>query len=81
VFIDADRDGVFDATERSVLTDSRGNWSFRNLSAGSYTVRVVQQSGWSRTTPTTGTPAGAFTVTLSSGQAKTGLLFGQKRPA
>jgi hypothetical protein len=77
VFVDADADGVFDSTERSVLTDSSGNWSFKTLAAGTYRIRVVQQSGWSRTTPT----AGYHGVTLSSGGTSTGKLFGQRRIA
>jgi len=77
VFIDANGDGVFNSTERSVLTDAAGNWSFKNLAAGTYRVRVVQQSGWTRTTPT----AGYYSVTLTSGQASTGKLFGERRIA
>ena len=75
VFVDKDKDGIFDAGENSVLSDSSGNWKFKTLAAGSYTIRVVQQSGWVRTTPTTGT----FAVTLSSGGSATGKLFGEKR--
>ena len=58
-----------------MLSDSSGNYRFRDLLAGSYSVRVVQQSGWSRTTPTTG----SYSVTLSSGQTATNRLFGQRR--
>jgi hypothetical protein len=41
VFLDADKDGVFDSTERSVLTNSSGAYTFNGLSAGSYRVREV----------------------------------------
>jgi hypothetical protein len=75
VFIDADADGVFDSTERSALSDAAGNWSFKNLAAGTYRIRIVQQSGWTRTTPA----SGYHLLTLSSGQARTGLLFGERR--
>jgi hypothetical protein len=74
VFIDTDKDGVLDSTERSLLTDASGNWSFGGLLKGSYIVRVVQQSGTATTTPT----AGAFTITLGVGQAITGILFGER---
>ena len=74
VFIDTDKDGVWDSTEKSVLTDSSGNWSFKGESAKAFTVRVVQQSKFTRTTPT----SGSFAFTLAGGQTKTGLLFGQK---
>jgi uncharacterized delta-60 repeat protein len=75
VFIDANKDGIWQSSERSVLTDSGGKWSFANLTAGTYRIRVVQQSGWTRTTPT----SGSFDVTLSNGTVRDGLLFGQKR--
>ena len=74
VFIDSDSDGIWDSTERSVLTDGSGNWSFKDLIAGTYRVRVVQQTGWTRTTPS----VGYHGVTLTSGQTSTGKLFGEK---
>jgi hypothetical protein len=77
VFIDADLDGVFDSTEKSVLTSSSGAWSFKDLVAGTHRVRVVQQTGWTRTTPT----SGYHGVTLTSGQTSTGKLFGERRIA
>ena len=52
-----------------------GNWSFTGLSAGTYRVRVVTQSGWTRTTPS----SGYHSVTLSNGQTSTGRLFGYRR--
>jgi subtilisin-like proprotein convertase family protein len=35
--------------EPSVTTDANGNYSFKNLSLGSYTVREVLQTGWTQT--------------------------------
>lgn len=75
VFIDSDGDGQWDSTEKSVLTDSAGNWKFTALSAGTYRVRVAPVAGWKLTTPT----AGYHAVTLSSAGTGTGKLFGQKR--
>lgn len=75
VFIDADNDGNFDSGERSIVTGSDGNYSFNDLVAGTYRVRVVQQSGFTRTTPT----SGVHQVTLSAGATATGRLFGQRR--
>jgi hypothetical protein len=75
VFIDSDSDGVWDSTEKYTFSDGSGNYSFKTLSAGTYRVRVVQQSGWTRTTPT----AGYHGITLSAGQASTGKLFGERR--
>jgi hypothetical protein len=74
VYIDADKDGIFDSTETSVLTDSSGNFSFKNKAAGTYVIRIVQQSGWTRTTT-----ASSYTVTLGSGGTSSTLLFGEKR--
>ena len=75
VFIDSDSDGVWDSSEKYVTTSSSGSWSFKNLAAGTYRVRVVQQTGWTRTTPT----SGYHSVTLSSGGSSTGKLFGEKK--
>jgi hypothetical protein len=75
VFLDADNDGVLDSGEKNLLTDAGGNWKFDNLAAGTYHVRVVQQTGWTRTTPT----SGSYDVTLAAGKTSTGKLFGQKR--
>lgn len=77
VFIDADGDGIYDSGEKSVLTDTSGNFSFKSLAAGTYNVRVVQQSGWTRTTPT----SGYFSITLSAGASSTGKLFGERKIA
>jgi len=52
-----------------------GNWSFKNLFAGTYKVRVVKQTGWTLTTPTTG----YFSITLAAGGSSTGKLFGEKK--
>ena len=77
IFIDADNDGVLDSGEKSVLTDSSGNWSFKDLPAGTYVVRIVPITGWKSTTPV----GGAYTLTLSAGKTATGKLFGQRRTA
>jgi uncharacterized protein (DUF2141 family) len=76
VFIDKDKDGVFDAGETSTLTDSSGNYSFKGLAAGSYRVRIVQQSGFTRLAPSTG----FYDITLSNGGTSTGKNFRFKKP-
>jgi protocatechuate 3,4-dioxygenase beta subunit len=75
VFLDADRDGVHDNNEASVLTDKNGNYALRDLTPGAYTVRVVQQNGWNRTTPT----GGSHAVVVAGGEDATGRLFGKRR--
>lgn len=77
VFIDANNDGLWQSTEANRLSDASGNWSFNALSAGTYVVRVVQQSGWSRTTPS----SGSYSLTLSAAQLSTGKVFGERRIA
>ena len=47
VFIDADADGVLDATELSTTTDADGNYYFVSVLAGSHSVREVLPSNWS----------------------------------
>ncbi len=74
VYIDTNKDGIYQSTEPSILTDANGNWSFGNLAAGTYVVRVVPQTGKVLTTP----PGGAFTITVAAGGAVTGKLFGEK---
>ena len=60
-YIDANNNGKFDSGERTTTTNSSGAFTFGNLKAGFVTVRVMQKSGFSRTTP-----AAAITSTRSS---------------
>jgi protocatechuate 3,4-dioxygenase beta subunit len=75
VFIDKDKDGIFDSGEASTLTDSQGNYSFKTLAAGTYRVRVVKQTGYSYSNPS----SGYFDFTLGSGGTTT-RNFGLKKP-
>ena len=74
IYIDADNDGILDATESRVTSDASGNYSFTSLKTGTYNVRIVQQSGYTTTTPA----GGLHTVTLNSGTAATNRLFGER---
>ena len=51
VFLDQDDDGVLDTDELSTTTDSLGRYEFTGVTAGTYAVRVVAQTGWTLTTP------------------------------
>ncbi|MCY2993289.1 MAG: hypothetical protein NTY19_36225 [Planctomycetota bacterium] len=53
VFLDLDRDNVFDASEPSTVTLADGSYSFTNRSPGAYVVRQVVNSGYEGTYPTT----------------------------
>ncbi|HEY2840346.1 MAG TPA: putative Ig domain-containing protein [Pirellulales bacterium] len=77
VFIDADDNGQFTAGEASAVTDSSGNYTFSNVTAGNYVVRVLSQTGWTQTSPVEATPAfGAQRFTLQTSQTLTGENFG-----
>ncbi len=75
VYLDTNNDGKMESNERSTLTDSAGNWAFKDLLAGKYTVRVVQPSTYKRTAPS----AGYYSLTLLAAQLKTGVNFGEKK--
>ncbi|MBA4251862.1 MAG: hypothetical protein C0425_08355 [Chlorobiaceae bacterium] len=64
--------GTFSLTD---TTDANGNYCFNNLSAGTYTVSELNQSGWQQTFPTS---PGTHAVTLTSGQNIANLNFGNK---
>jgi uncharacterized membrane protein len=70
IFIDANNNGILDAGETSTTTDANGNYSFANLSPGTYTIREVQQSGFTQTT------ANPAAITPTSGQTITAVTFG-----
>lgn len=53
IFIDSDRDDIFDPDELSTLTDSDGSYSFTGLTPGAYVVREVLESGRRHSYPTT----------------------------
>ena len=50
IFLDANSNGVFDAGERTAITDVNGGYLFANVGAGTYSVREVVPAGWTRTT-------------------------------
>lgn len=77
VFIDANGNGVFDKGEVFARTDSHGNFAFRGLAAGTYTIREALPHGARNTSPT----GGVYTVTLTAGQLVTGQDFGETRLA
>jgi protocatechuate 3,4-dioxygenase beta subunit len=72
VYLDANGNDRFDSSERSVLTDSAGEYAFDGLATGSYTVRMVPPDGYLRTAPS----AGEYAVTLGAGQSVTLRSFG-----
>ena len=71
VFIDLDDDGFKDANEMSVITDSKGAFGFKNLTAGTYHVRRLFPKGYAESTP-------AHYVSLTAGQAAAGIGIGSR---
>ncbi len=51
VYLDTNNDGILDDGEESVLTNAQGDYTFTDLPAGNYIVRVVAESGWTQTYP------------------------------
>lgn len=74
VFLDTDGDWAWDSTEKSVLSDASGNYSFTGLTAATYNVREVSPAGWNRTAPSP-------TVTLAAGQTASGKNFANFKQA
>ncbi len=62
-----------DGSEVSTLTDNDGSYLFGQLPPGSYTVREILPSGWTATSPT----SGSYTVNLKSAD-ETGKNFANK---
>jgi hypothetical protein len=75
VYIDANKDGILNPGEPNVLSDKNGNWQISNLSAGTYVIRIVQQGGFTTTTPV----GGSFTISVGLGSYRAGNLFGEKQ--
>jgi subtilisin family serine protease len=49
MYLDLNQNGQLDAGERSTVTDAQGNYAFKQLIPGFYTVAEVNQTGWTRT--------------------------------
>ncbi|MEG3921390.1 DUF4347 domain-containing protein [Microcoleus sp. T3_A4] len=75
IFLDSiTPDGIFQQGEPTTITDAAGNYTLRDIPAGTYQVREVQQNGWTQTTPN---PA---PVTVNPSDNITGIDFGNFLP-
>ncbi len=74
LFIDRDGDGVLDKGERSVKTDSSGNFRFDNLEPGRYVIAIAQAKKWKKTTPTS-----SYQLVVAAGQTRANNVFGEKK--
>ena len=59
----------------SSTTDNKGEYAIIGLGPGAYTVREIQQSGWSQTFPAA---PGTHSVVLALGQTISGIDFGNQ---
>ncbi len=70
IFIDANNNGILDPGEVNTVTDASGNYTFTNVGPGTYTIREVQQPGYTQTTVNPGT------IAAISGTNVGGVAFG-----
>ncbi|CAD5959145.1 SdrD B-like domain-containing protein [Planktothrix agardhii] len=73
IFIDANGNGTLEATEPTAVTNATGAYAFANIPPGNYSLREVQQPGWTQTTPNPGP------VNLTGGANITGINFGNNQ--
>ena len=64
------------ATTGTTFTTSNGSYKFTGLAPGTYIVREVQLTGWTRTQPAGNYPLGDYKITLTANDAATGENFG-----
>lgn len=76
VYIDANDDGIYDSGDTEIVANAHGQYTFSNLSAGTYVIRGTTASGWKQTYPANG---GAQVITLATGQNVIGVNFGKVR--
>jgi hypothetical protein len=72
VFIDKNRNGKWDRSEGSRITNDDGDYRFGGLSAGMHVIRIVKPAGTATTVPA----SGAIVVKLKKGQSLSNRDFG-----
>jgi fibro-slime domain-containing protein len=65
VYIDQNDNGRYDIGEITTSTDRNGYYSFNNLPAGIYTVRLILPTGWLQSIPT----EESYTITITNSEA------------
>ncbi len=72
VFLDTNDNGKLDPGEIATRTNTSGQYTFSNLTPGTYHLAEVLKTGWRQTTP----PTTDGDVSVASGQTAVGTLFG-----
>ena len=76
VFIDLNGDALWQPNEKSVRSNTLGQWTFRDRDPGTHRIGLVPKIGYIRITP----PGGLWHVTLANGGDKeTNVLFAEAR--
>lgn len=73
IYLDQNQNGQFDSGETAVTTDSSGNYRFADLAPGTYQVATIVEPGWQQTYP-----ASNYSVTLTSGEVRSAIDFGNQ---
>ncbi|MDA1166586.1 MAG: VWA domain-containing protein, partial [Planctomycetota bacterium] len=66
IYLDVDDDGVFDSNEPVTVTGSDGGYEFRDIQAGTWSIREVNQPGWTQTFPANGDATQVFDVNFNA---------------
>lgn len=79
-YVDLNANEQFDQGEPSAVSDANGFFEIINIPAGTFLVREAPIFAWVQTTPTGGQGSDGLSVevTLSAGQSKNDLLFGNR---
>ena len=77
IYIDANNNGAFDATEQSTLTDSNGQYTFTGLIASTYRIRQTPGPGFTQIFPTANA---SRSVTLGTNQTVANVDFRNLKP-
>jgi hypothetical protein len=76
VYIDSNNNNQLDSGEPTAVTNWLGEYRFKNLTANTYTVRVVEKNGWIPTYPSTNSASDEYKVVLAAGQIAKNKDFG-----
>jgi serine-aspartate repeat-containing protein C/D/E len=71
IYIDKNRNGLLDTSERRTTTDTEGNYRFDSLGAGTFRLGVQLGTGYRQVSPASGT----LSVTLTNNQRVSGRNF------